>query len=262
MESKHKLLLVVWALDSVALVGLFIYIFLHGSTPDTNQWAGYLGAIWGGAATFLIVPVWRAIKRWPAPHRNFLLFSVLISLIILGGLISIRARQMARLETLFKEAQALGVKGAPQKQLFMKLSRENSQDLPDYLQRCAELEPVVNDYTASLQQMDSVLAQMQQAIGELKPKGRYGNMLPMIGVLRAIMSKDLEGAAAYKQEIAFAKQLPSIPEAERVQFYRENIDPVVEHEQRVAQDELEIMKAAQAQGIALPNKMLQDAGIK
>ena len=64
MEStKNKVLFVVWALDSVVLAWLFVDIYLHGSTPENVELARYLGALWGGTAAFLTVPIWKALQK-------------------------------------------------------------------------------------------------------------------------------------------------------------------------------------------------------
>jgi hypothetical protein len=257
-----RLVFIVWLIDSVALIWLFSYMFLHGNNSDTSQWASDLGAVWGVTVAYLIGPAWKAMKQWPARRRTFVLSGLFIIVVVAGGLFWIRARQIARLETFFKETHELSVKGAPQKQLFMKLTRENPQSLDAYLQRCAELEPALNDYETSERQVDEVMAQMQQEIGGLKPKGSYVGMLPMLSVMRAIMGKDLEGAKAYREEIQYAKQLPGIPESSRMKFYTANIEPVIEQEHKIRQDEMEIMRDAKARGVEMPDNMLQDAGIK
>lgn len=258
---KHKLLLAVWAVDSVAWACLIVYIFTHGSNPDIIKLSEYLGAIWGGAGAFLLGPAWRAVKQWPRRSKMLLLSGAVITAVLVCVLFKIRIDQTAKLESLLAETRDVAARGAPQKQQFMKLTRENPQTLPEYLQRCAELEPVINDYSASEQQMNDLLVQVQQQIGELRPQGSYGAMLPMLGVMRAILAKDLEGAKIYKQEVDYARQLPSISEKQRIQFYNTNIEPVLEREHQVALDEIAILKDAKTRGIAMPANMLQDAGL-
>jgi hypothetical protein len=260
--KSHKFLFTVWGLDTTLFIWLFIYMFLYGSSPDTVKLAGDLGAAWGVLFAFLIVPTWRAMKQWPAPYKKFIFSGVFIIVAVVGFLFWIRARQTAKLEELLKETRNISIRGAPQKQLFVKLTRENPQTLPEYLQRSSELEPAIKDYAASEQQMDNVLAEMQNEIERLKPNGSYAGMLPMLGVLRAILGKDLEAAKVYKQEIDYAKHLPSIPEADRPRFVSTNIGPVIEQEQKIALDEVAILKDAKARGITMPANMLQDAGIK
>lgn len=260
-RMKHKLLFAVWAVDSVAWLCLIAYIFMHGSNPDTIKLSQYLGAIWGGIGAFLLGPAWKAVKQWSWRSKMLLLSGVVITAVLVGGLFKIRIDQIAKLESLLAEMREVAARGAPQKQQFMKLTRENPQTLPEYLQRCAELEPVINDYSASVQQMDDLLAQVQRQIGELRPQGSYGAILPALGVMRTISAKDLEGAKIYKQEVDFAKQLPSMSEKQRIQFYNTNIEPVLEREHQVALDEVAILKDAKTRGIAMPTSMLQDAGL-
>jgi hypothetical protein len=258
---KHKLLFTLWAVDSVAWACLIVYIFIHGSNPETIKLSEYVGAIWGAAGAFLLGPAWKAVRQWPLRSKMLLLSSVVIAAIVVYVLFKIRINQTAKLESLLAETGDVAARGAPQKQRFMKLAQENPQTLPEYLQRCAELEPVINDYSASEKRMDDLLAQVQQQIGELRPQGSYGAMLPMLGVMRAILAKDLEGAKIYKQEVDYAKQLPSMSEKQRIQFYNTNIEPVLEREHHVALDEIAILKDAKTRGIAMPANMLQDAGL-
>ncbi len=257
-----RFLCIVWLVDSVAFTWLFIYIVLHGSTPERTQLMSDLGAVWGGTAAFLIGPFWKAMKQWPARRRTFFLSGLLIIVAVAGGWFWVRARQTAKLETLFKEDQEVERNAAPKKQRFMQLTRENPKDYAEYLQRCAELEPAINDYEASERQVDNLLGQMQQQISELKPQASYGSLLPGFAVLRAVFAKDMEGAEAYRRETEYAKQLPGIPVAERVQFYNANIQPVVEQEYKIAQEEIAILKDAKMRGVTLPESVYQGAGIK
>jgi hypothetical protein len=257
-----RFLFIVWLVDSVAFTWLFIYIVLHGSTPERTQWMSDLGAVWGGTAAFLIGPFWKAMKQWPARRRTFFLSGLLIIVAVAGSWFWVRARQTAKLETLFKEDQEIERDAAPKKQRFMQLTRENPQTLDAYLQRCAELEPAINDYEAVERQVDNLLSQMQQEIGELKPQANYGSLLPGFAVLRAVFAKDIEAAEAYRREIGYAKQLPGIPEADRTRFYIANIQPIVEQESKIAQEEIAILKDAKMRGVRLPESVYQGAGIK
>ena len=263
MEStKTRLLLIVCLVDSIALVWLTTYIWLHGSAPESIRGMEILGAVWGGTAASLIGPIWKAAKQWPVPYKRFSLLGVFIIGAVAGGYIWIRARQTAKLETLFKEDQEVERNAAPKKQRFMQLTRENPKGYAEYLQRCAELEPAINDYETSERQVDDLVGQMEQQISELKPQASYGSLLPGFAVLRAVFAKDMEGAEAYRRETEYAKQLPGIPVAERVQFYNANIQPIVEQEYKIAQEEIAILKDAKMRGVRLPESVYQGAGIK
>jgi len=259
-----RLVFIVWLADSVALVWLFTYIFLHGNNSDTGPWASALGAVWGVTVAYLIGPAWKAMKQWPTSRRKTVLSVVLTIIVVVGALFWLRVRQVAKVEALFKTDEELERNPAMKRQDFPRLIKEkqNATSLPEYLQRCENLEPVVNDYEAMERQVDNLLGQMQQEIGELKPQGSYGRLLPGFAVLRAVSAKDIEVAEALKKEIEYAKQLPGVPAAERVQFYNANIQPVIEQENKIALEEAEILKDAKRRGIRLPESVYQTTGIK
>jgi len=258
-----RLLFIAWIVVSVIIASSFVDIMLHGSNPENSKMMGDLGAVWGGLGGFLISPGWKAFKRWPAPRKKFALSAVVISTLFAGVYFLVRARQTAKLDALFKADQELDRNSAPKKQHFMQLlkEKENIKDLSEYLQWCVELEPAINDYEAVERQGDNLLDQMQQEIGALKPRAGYGRLLPGFAVLRAVVAKDIEGEEAYRREIEYAKQLPGISIADRVQFYNANIQPIVEVESKIARDEVGILKDAKARGVKIPESVYQDAGM-
>jgi hypothetical protein len=237
--------------DSVSVLGLIFtaiwasqsWSSITNAEPDTN-------------------PEFREKHRAFGLKAGAIILSVLLSVAVAGTYFGIRASHVTKLDSLFKETHELSVKVAPQKQLFMKLVREDTKDLPQYLQRCAELEPAINDYEASERQMDDLMSQVQHEIEELKPKANYASALPVLNVMRTIFGKDLEAAKVYRQEIEFAKQLPGIPESGRTHFYIMNIQPIVEQEHKIAMDEVAILKDAKARGVEMPESLYRDAGIK
>jgi len=234
----------------------------NGSTSNTAKLGGDIGAVWGVTGAFLIVPAWKAVRKWSTRRTVYLLSGIISAALVVGVLIKIRADQIAKLDILFGQIEEVGSKGAPEKQEFMTLASENPHTLSDYLERCRELEPVLSDYVASEQQMDNLLIEVQQQIKNLKPRGSYDKMLPMLNVLQRIGETDLDGAKFYKQEIADAKQLPDVPEKNRAQYFRTQIEPVLEQEQQTALAELAIMKEAKARGIDMPPNMLEEFGLK
>ena len=229
-----RFLFIVWLVDSVAWACLIVYFFMHGSDPDTIKLSEDLGAVWGGTVVFLIGPGWREMKQWPASRRKVVLSALFIFVAVVGGWFWFRVRQTAKLEALFKEDQELERTVAPKKQRFMQLlsQKQNAKTLPEYLQTCADLEPATSDYEDAERQVDNLLSQMQQEIGELKPQASYGSLLP------------------------------GIPAKDRTQFYNANIQPVVEQERKIAQEEVEILKDAKSRGVTLPKSVYEGAGIK
>lgn len=175
-----------------------------------------------------------------------------------GHQASLRAGHQARLDMLTKQVDALAVRTMPTKQRIIQLETRDTQNLPEYLQRCTDLEAAINDYEPALQQMDSLMSQTQQELQELKTNAGFASLLTSETVLRSVLSKDLEAARAYRKEIGYAKQLPGLPESERLRFYYANIQPVVDEEGRIAKDAIEILKAAEARGVMLPQAILKE----
>jgi hypothetical protein len=261
---KNKLMLIIWAGFTLTFLGLFVYIAFYGNTADTTELSRDMGGIWGAMTAFMIAPAWRAMKQWPAPRRKAVLSGTVGVVALLGFLFWVRVRQTSKLQALFEQDRECEQTAAPKKQRFMRLlsAKQNAKNLPEYLQTCADLEPAISDYETAEQKVDSLLGQMQQQIGELKPPGGYDKLLPGFAVLRAVFAKDIAAAEAQKKEIQFAKQLPSIPEAQRAQFYTDNIQPIVEQESQLAQEEVAILKDAKSRGITLPESVYQSAGIR
>lgn len=192
-------------------------------------------------------------------HRVFLtkaIALVLLAFVATGSIGTALGVRNSKRDSLFAEISALGAKTAPIKQRFMELVRKDSKTVPDYLQRCTDLESTLDQYEPALHQMDSLLSQMQDYI-----KNDAAG-LETLSTTRSILQKDLEGASALRKEIANAKLLANMPAAEQLGFYDEKIKPIEAEELRIANEELEIMRGAQARGVKLSQQMYKDAGIK
>src|SRR5215831_11390579 len=161
---------------------------------------------------------WAAIKRaepdaiptFRQKHRAFQIKAgtAIVGVIACAAMAGIyfgnRAAHKNKLGLLTKEVSDLGSKAAPIKQRFIQLRSETAQDLPGYLRRCSELEATLNDYEPALKQMDSLMSETQQELEELKTDSEYAEALPMVVVMRSVLKKDIEVAATYRKEIAYA----------------------------------------------------------
>jgi len=192
-------------------------------------------------------------------HRSFGLkagTAVAVAFLAAGGFGAYHGLQRAKLDSLLDQANALGVKGGPVKQRFIQIVRRDTPSVPEYLQRCAELEATLNEYEPALQQMDSLMSQIEQEV-KGDPAGTA-----IVTTMRTIVQKDLEAARTYRKEIAYAKQLAALPAPDHLQFFNANIQPVLDEEARIARDEIEIVKTAKARGVKLPEQMYKELGIK
>lgn len=200
-------------------------------------------------------------------HRSFglkvgaVISAALAGAAAMGAYSGMRAGHEARVGALMKQVSQLGVESAPAKQQFAQAARRGTHSLPEYLERCADLEASINTYEPALQRTDSLLEEAQQELQDLKADARFATLLTTVVAIRSVLQKDLQSVGAFRVEIGYAKQLSALPEADRDRFYAANIQPVVDEEDRIAKDEIEILRDAKARGVKLPQKMYSESGI-
>src|SRR6266478_992636 len=129
-------------------------------TPDafdrlTKGSGWFLGTIGTG---YCAKRTWSEIMRVePDPifrekHRSFVLragtaiCAVLVVVAAYGSYLGNRAGHSARLGSVTEQIGALGVSGAPHKQRFIETARRGTRTMPEYVQRCSDLETALNDY--------------------------------------------------------------------------------------------------------------------
>jgi Rad3-related DNA helicase len=168
-----------------------------------------------------------------------------------------------KIEALTKELEALGTKSAPTKQRFVQIARQPTPTMPEYIQRCNNLEAVISDYESNLRDGDRLLGQALEELQQLKADKGYAAMIPLFTVLQNVLHKDLESAQAFRKEVDYAKQLAALATPDdQTRFYKANILPIKNDEKRIAKEEIEILKDAKARGVNLPESMYREAGIQ
>jgi len=189
--------------------------------------------------------------------------AVLVLVAVVGSYLGIRAGHFARIELLTAQFGALGVKGVPAKQRFIQIARRETPTMPEYIQRCSELETALNQYEPNLQEGDRLLGPMLEELQYLKADAGYAKLIPMARVLQNVFRKDMESARAFRKEVDYARQLAALPSSEdRARFYKANVLPAKDDEDRIANEEIEILKDAKARGIRLPESMYREVGIQ
>jgi hypothetical protein len=178
------------------------------------------------------------------------------TLLAVCGIGVFKGRQTAELNSLLSQAKSLGVKSGPTKQKLVAILSRDTGTFPEYFQRCTELEATLDEYEPALHQMDSLLSQLQPRL-----RKDSSNMATILA-LRNILQKDLQGAQAYRKEIALAEQLAKLPDSGRQRFYQQNITPVIDEETKIRNEEREIIQNAKYQGATLPQSLYDQVGIK
>jgi len=200
-------------------------------------------------------------------HRSFVLKAMMVICAVLllsaeeGIRVGTHGRHVKKIVTLTAQIEALAPKKASTEQQFVQIARQATPTMPEYIQRCGKLEPVLNDYESNLRDGDRVLGQVLEELQQLKADQGYAAMIPMFTVLQNITRKALESARAYRKEIDYGKQLAALSPDDQMRFYKAKILPVKSDEKRIANEEIEILKDAKAHGIAL-GELYREVGIQ
>lgn len=190
-------------------------------------------------------------------HSLFLMRAVVVMVLALvaAGSIGVYLGTSSAANSAFAQMTILGARTAPIKQRFVGLARKDTPTIPEYLQRCKDLESTLNEYEPALQQMDELMAQLQEHTTN------DPSTMDVLATMRSILQKDLESAKTFRKEVESAKLLAALPSSEQIRFYNTSIKPIQDEESRIANDEIEIMKRAKARGVKL-GRMYKEAGIE
>jgi hypothetical protein len=208
-------------------------------------------------------PTFRQEHRAFAFKTGIIMAIVLLIAAVAGAKSGIHASRVASFKQLTDSISALGAKTAPTKQKFAALLGSDPPTIPEYVQRCNELERVNNDYETALQQMDALLGQLEQ-LARNDP-GMFASVpgfLASVTTMRSVLAKDKESVMLVRREVSYAKQLPALSASDQVKLYRTTIRPIRDQQSRIGQEEIEILRYAKARGIKLPEQMYSQLGIE
>jgi hypothetical protein len=242
--------------DWLKNVGGFILLAAIGA----GYWAK---RTWSEIIRIETEPTFRQKHRSFAWKAGIAICAVLLLAAEEGIRVGTHGRHVRKIVALTKELEALDKKSAPTTQRFVQIARQATPTMPEYIQRCNNLEAVLNDYESNLRDGDRVLGQALEELQQLKADKGYAKMIPLFTVLQNMERKGLESARAFRKEVDYAKQLAALATPDdQTRFYKANILPAKKDENRIANEELGILKDAKARGVNLPESMYREAGIQ
>src|SRR6266542_4337725 len=209
-----------------------------------------------------------SVPQFKQQHRSFqkklIAFIVLVLVVAAGAGVKVggRAAHERRLANLMEQIEGLGKQSAPFKSRFVEDVSRESSTIPQYLQRCADLELVLNNYDPALRQMLSLMSQAQGEIEETEGKDtKWKGVLLTISTMRSILEKDIEYVGLVRKEVDAAKQINGQAPTDQVRVYRTQIVPMQDAELKVANQEREIIKSASGKGVKLPPELYRQYGL-
>ncbi len=227
-------------------------------------WLAYLGQSERVKNTYPSIP--EPSKAEPI-HRKPLTFilwgGALICVVLVIGYLGIRAKHYGRIKTLTKQSAIFGKKGAAAKQHYIQAVQRETPTMPEYIQRCADLEVALNEYEPLLHDGDVLFSQILDELQYVKSDAEYAKLISPFTVFQAVLRKDMESARAFRREVDYAKQLSVLATPDdRTRFYKANIVPAKDDEERIANEEIAILKDAKARGVNLPESLYREVGLQ
>jgi PilZ domain-containing protein len=168
-----------------------------------------------------------------------------------GGLGTASRRQLD-IKLLAEQVYALGIKALPIKKKFVELARKETPTMDEYIERCAHLELTMRRYEPALREMHRIMADVLEALKD-EPA-----TLASFATIENLLEKNLRSVQYLKEELSHAKQLAALPPSQQVRFYEQKIQPLREAGARLSAEGIEIVNAAKARGVRLPEQMCSD----
>lgn len=136
-----------------------------------------------------------------------------------------------------------------------------AETLPIFPTMCSDARNwnLLNDYESELKQMLSLMTQEQPLV---ETSAEWATVRQTLNIMTAVFQKDVEYVGEVRKEVNKARQLRSTPVSQQVQFYKANITPILEQEQKAADEEVEIVKSAKARGVKLPEEFYRQYGLE
>jgi hypothetical protein len=145
----------------------------------------------------------------------------------------------------------LNAKGAEFRRQLYQIRHRETPTMRDYYDQCAEVEKLLNDYEPNRQRALDGIHKAEQI---LPPDEKSGTAM-LVGV-DEIFRLDDQIILDLRQEVAYSKVLMELPNRQQAQFYRNNIQPLYEHENDLADKEAKKLEELRKSGVKIPAEML------
>jgi hypothetical protein len=188
-------------------------------------------------------------------HGRFLQVATVFSLLILatgwglGLSIGQRVEKRQRLERLLSDMGRVAPKNAEFRQRLTALRSAATPTMEDYYKQCLGLEALLDEFEPQRERNMELFKSFTQELAE------YPKLRPSIELLGRINQKDAEIILALRREVAQAKELWSLPYYRQSAFYEREILPIQAEIERLATEELAMLREAQQRGVALPSDL-------
>jgi len=208
---------------------------------------------------------WRGIKsrepetepHFRVRHRRFMIAVSVTSIALFASGIGLGIWNSGRIKTadairkISADNADLNAKGAEFRRQLYQIRHRETPTMRDYYDQCAEVEKLLNDYEPNRQRALDGIHKAEQI---LPPDEKSGTAM-LVGV-DEIFRLDDQIILDLRQEVAYSKVLMELPNRQQAQFYRNNIQPLYEHENDLADKEAKKLEELRKSGVKIPAEML------
>jgi len=156
------------------------------------------------------------------------------------------AWKKARWESLLARASELGNRNTQRRSQLAAIRQVEAATFVEYVQQCRELEPLLDDVERTLHEAHEIYDAMDE-LG-LEPSVRETMTL-----MRKVANVEAEILALLRQEVFHANKLSALPPREQDAYYTAIIEPIRREQERLANEELSMLREAERRGIKLPS---------
>ena len=166
-----------------------------------------------------------------------------------GVYISRRAERGRVVISVEKELQELHVASKQNWERLTEIIQRETPTWDDYVQQKLEVEELLDEADPQLARIEQLHARLREAFGA------DFDSLPTVDISLRFSALEKELRQLLRDEIAHAKKLAKLPESQKEDYYDTYIFPIQQEQERLANDQMELLRRLKGQGVDLPSHL-------
>jgi hypothetical protein len=185
-------------------------------------------------------------------HREFQVVAggsitvILIAALSYGVTVGRRIEKNKRVEVLLGQVGQLASKNADFRLRLGAIRSAETPTMRDFYRQCLALEGLMDEFEPHRQKNQLFSNSVLREVAD-EPK-----LVPTVQLLVQISEKDSRIIAAFRVEVAKAKELIRLPPSRQVAYYETEIAPIEAEIQKLANEQMGLLRDARERGITLP----------
>ena len=204
-------------------------------------------------------PIFRQKHKKFTQVATFCVAILLAASLALGikvGIVRIEAdARQKQFDSLLNTMKTTGPKNAAFRKNLAEIRSVQASTFTEYYIQSLKLELLLNDYEPQLRENIAFQKSFSEFITNDSRLRDRPKLNSTVDFLRQIDETDVQAMAAWRAEIAKAKELNTLPNSQKANFYNREIKPILAREDGIGKAEKAIMIDARQKGVQLPSDM-------